>query len=210
MAWDGGPERIIGLCAERLRTRLPGLLAKQRTRLHLSTAVLPDLVIHADWPPAEVGIDQMPSVWLSEVQTSATIGPWRSKPESVENVVTWRYVLGADVYLRDVSAGALAAARRRYVLAVRTCLLYEPGLYDSEARKETTYYSATIRSELWQERYSNIGTTPTQAVVGGFTVQFQADCEEQLDTWVQPTGPAADVVADVALIPFDVPIPGPP
>lgn len=211
MAWDGGPERVISLVAGRFSGRLPSLLSKQRQALGLTQQQLPDLVIHADWPPAEVGLDQMPSLWVSEVQSSATVGPWRSAPSGVENVYTWRYVLGIDVYLRDVQIQALAAARRRYVLAVRTCLLYEPGLYDSDAHaSDAVYYSATVRSELYQERYSNIGATPTQAVVGGFSVQVQVDCEEQLDTWTADKGPAWDVSADVVPIPIDVPMPQPP
>jgi len=211
VAWDGGPERVIALLADRLRLRLPGLLSKQRQALGLTTEHLPDLRVYADWPPAEVGLDLMPSVWLSEVQSSATVGPWKSKPEAVEDVIMWRYVLGADVYLRSVEIQSLAVARRRYVLAVRTALLYQPGLADSdEDAVSPTTYSATVRQELYQERYSNIGTTPQQAVVGGFSVQFQVDCEEQLDTWTPSLGPAWDVVADVVPIPIDLTMPAAP
>jgi hypothetical protein len=127
----------------------------------------------------------------------------------VENVIAWRYLIGVDAYLRDVTAQALAQQRRALVLATRTALLYQPGLFVPPPEADP-YYSATVEASLWQERYSNIGTPGPQGVVGGFTIQCQVDCEEQLDTW-QPTQGQVDwVTANIIPIPITVPMPDQP
>jgi len=202
VAWDGGPQRLIDLVADRLRDQLPGLLAKQRTALGLSVQQLPDPVMHADWQPMEVGLDLMPSLWVSEVQSSATTGPWRSKPSGTENVITWRYQVGLDAYLRDVNPESLARQRRALLLAVRTCLLYRPGLFVPDSAADP-YYSATVQQGLWQERYSNIGTALPQGVVGGFALSVQVDCEEQLDTWVPSPGQVDWIDTQVIKVPIE-------
>jgi len=209
MAWDGGPARVITLMADRLAERLPGLLQKHRQHNGWLPEALPEPVVHADWQPAEVGLDLMPSLWVSEVQTSAVTGPWRATPQSVENVIAWRYLVGVDAYLRDVNAQALAVQRRALLLAVRTCLLYQPGLFVPHG-DEDPYYSATVQQSLWQERYSNIGTAQPQGVVGGFTVQCQVDTEEQLDTWQPSLGQVDWITANIIPIPITVPMPDQP
>jgi hypothetical protein len=207
MAWDGGPARVIAEVAGRLSSRLPGLLSKVRLHNHWTPALLPDPVVHADWQPAEVGLDLMPSLWVSEVQTSGVTGPWRATPQAVENVIAWRYLLGVDAYLRDVNAEQLSRQRRALVLAVRTALLYQPGVV-VPAFDDDPYYSCTVQQALWQERYSNIGTPGPQGVVGGFSIQLQVDCEEQLDTWIPSAGQVDWVTANVVPIPISVPMPG--
>jgi len=209
MAWDGGPGRVIELVAERLDDRLPDLLAKIRQHDGWTVADLPNPVVRADWQPVEVGLDLMPSLWVSEVQTSAVSGPVRTAPSGVENVIMWRYQIGVDAYLRGVNPQALAQQRRAVVLAVRTALLYQPGLY-VPTLGTGVYYSCTVRSDLWQERYSNIGTAQPQGVVGGFNVAVQVEAEEQMDTW-QPTQGQVDwVTANIVPVPINVPMPGAP
>jgi len=207
MAWDGGPARAVSLTAERLSERLPGLLSKARQSYGWTVEDMPNPVVHADWQPAEVGLDLMPSLWVSEIQTSAITGPSRAMPSAVENVIAWRYLIGVDGYLRDVNAQRLAVQRRGLVLAVRTALLYQPGLAVPASADVNPYYSATVQQALWQERYSNIGTPGPSGVVGGFNIALQLDAEEQLDTW-QPTQGQVDWInANVVPIPIRVPMP---
>jgi hypothetical protein len=202
-----GPGGVVQLVIARLQAAVPDALAAYLTRDGLPTTTAPPPWITDDWPPQSIGLDLMPSLWVTEIGMNTVQGAFRSSPDPVDAIWSLRYALAIDGYVRSVTPTEVATQRRYLVTAVRQALLAAPGLIDTDTGSSyPEFYSAAVRIPGWKERYSNIGSI-NDDLVAGFTVELDVDTEERMYPTPPPIGPLEGVSIEVDLLALADPMP---
>jgi hypothetical protein len=169
-----GSEGVSRALVRRLRDAMPDRLDDLRTRYEATESALPDIALIDADEPAPQSIEKFPAIFVVPVDTTGRQDNRQTATTGSYDEYSFTYNVQIFVYARGDSKKITSLRVKRYVLAVRECLLAGKQLLSGVE-------NLAVEPKTIREAYSQIGQLPEQKLfLGGSYIDVQIVSEERI------------------------------